>query len=167
MRLVYLTTSFLFLNICLLAQDRTNKNLPKISIATKGQLIKAIGWTLNPEGQWISRQNRIPVFLENEFKSLIDYERDGLGIDNFISYQLKEIKIGDKTYSILIKKYKDGEFKYPSIKEGWMNYTRLCYYVFETTELEKLNFLKNDNLHFLGGFLKNPKSAIFGQNGLK
>ena len=30
-----------------------------------------------------------------------------------------------------------------------------------------INFLKNDNLHFLGGFIKTPKSAIFGQNGLK
>lgn len=149
MKSTYLLAILLILNSVTFGQDRTNKSLPKINSLIKGQLSKATGWTLNPEGQWISRQNRIPVFLENEFKSLIDYERDGLGIDNFMSYQLRDMQIGDKTFSILIKKYKDGEFKYPSIKEGWFNYTRLVYYVFEPTELEKLKNVKNDSINFI------------------
>lgn len=149
MRSIYLLVTLLILNSVIFGQDRINKTLPKVNSSIKGQLLKATGWTLNPEEQWISRQNRIPIFLENEYKTLIDYEKDGLGIDNFLSYQLRDIKIGDKTFSMLIKKYKDGEFKYPSIKEGWLNYTRLVYYVFEMTELEKVKNIKNDSINFI------------------
>lgn len=92
----------------LFSQERVNKPVPTIGAKVNSQLTKSTGWTLNPEGQWISRSNRIPAFIENEFKTLIDYEKDGLGLDNFISYQMRDIKIQDSTYAILIKKYKDG-----------------------------------------------------------
>jgi hypothetical protein len=129
------------------SQDRVNTTLPKIQNQIKGQLTKSKGWLLNPEGQWVSRQNRIPAFIENQYKVLIDYEKDGLGIDNFISYQFRDIKIGDSLYTILIKKYKDGYYKYSSIKEGWTNYNSVLFYVFEKTEADKLKDVINDSIN--------------------
>ena len=111
-----LTLVICIITIITFGQTRTNVVLPKINAQVNSQLSKAKGWMLNPEGQWISRQNRIPVCLENQFKTLIDYEKNQMGLDNFISYQFRNIKIKDSTYLILIKKYKVGEYKYFEIK---------------------------------------------------
>jgi hypothetical protein len=133
----------------LFSQERVNKPLPVISTIINRQLTKATGWTLNPEGQWVSRANRIPAFIENEFKILIDYEKDGLGIDNFISYQMRDIKIQDSTYGILIKKYKDGYYKYEAINEGWTAYNSVEYYVFNKRELKNLDSIKIDSINLV------------------
>ena len=133
----------------LISQDRVSKPIPKIGSKISGQLIKSTGWVLNPESQWVSRPNRIPSFIENNYKSLIDFEYDGLGLDNFISYQIRDIKIQDSTYSILIKKYKDGDYKYRSIKKGWINYNSLMFYVFNKSELSKLDYLVNDSINLV------------------
>jgi len=144
--------TFIYLIISTLTvftQERVNKPMPQIGTQIKGFLTKSTGWLLNPEGQWVSRPNRIPAFIENEFKILIDYEYNGLGSDNFISYQLREVKIQDSTYSILIKKYKDGYYKYSSIKEGWTNYNSVVYYVFTNSELSKLKNIINDSVNII------------------
>jgi hypothetical protein len=136
-------------SINLFAQDRVSKPIPTIGTQIKGQLTKSTGWLLNPEGQWVSRPNKIASFLENQFKSLIDYQYDGLGFDNFISYQMRDIKIQDSTYSILIKKYKDGYYEYSEIKEGWTNYNSVIFYVFNKTELRKLDNIVNDSINLV------------------
>lgn len=133
----------------LFSQERINKPIPTISLKINSQLTKSTGWTLNPEGQWISRSNRIPAFIENEFKTLIDYEKDGLGLDNFISYQMRDIKIQDSTYAILIKKYKDGYYKYSTINEGWTGYNSVEYYVFNKRDLKKLDSIKVDTINLI------------------
>ena len=133
----------------LFSQERVNKPLPKISTIINSQLTKSTGWTLNPEGQWVSRANRIPAFIENEYKTLIDYEKDGLGLDNFISYQIRDIKIQDSTYGILIKKYKDGYFEYEAISEGWTAYNSVEYIVFNKRELKKLDSIKIDSINLV------------------
>src|SRR5215813_3084491 len=102
----------------LYSQDRVNKPLPKISKVIQKQLTTATGWMLNPEGQWVSRKNRIPYFIENKSKILIDYETYGLGMDNFVFFQLRDVKISDSTYYVLIKKYRDGYYRYRSIQKG-------------------------------------------------
>jgi hypothetical protein len=133
----------------LFSQDRVNKPIPIISTKINSQLNKSTGWTLNPEGQWVSRLNRIPAFIENEFKTLIDYEVYGLGIDNFISYQIRDVKIQDSTYAILIKKFKDGYYRYETIKEGWTAYNSVEYYVFKKHELKKLDSIKVDSINLI------------------
>lgn len=136
-------------SVNLFSQDRVSKPIPTIGTQIKGQLTKSTGWLLNPESQWVSRPNKIPSFIENQYKTLIDYEYDGLGFDNFISYQMRDIKIQDSTYSILIKKYKDGYYKYSSIKEGWTNYNSVMFYVFNKTELRKLDDVVNDSINLI------------------
>jgi hypothetical protein len=133
----------------LFSQERVNKPIPTISTKINSQLTKSTGWTLNPEGQWVSRSNRIPAFIENEFKTLIDYEKDGLGLDNFISFQIRDIKIQDSSYAILIKKFKDGYYKYETINEGWTAYNSVEYYVFSKQELKKLDSIKIDSINLI------------------
>ncbi len=136
-------------NLYLFSQDRVSKPIPIIGTQIKGQLTKSIGWLLNPESQWVSRPNKIPSFIENQYKTLIDYEYNGLGFDNFISYQMRDIKIQDSIYSILIKKYKDGYYKYSAIEEGWSNYNSVMFYVFNKTELRKFDDIVNDSINLI------------------
>jgi len=130
-------------------QERVNKSLPSISKQISWQLNKATGWILNPEEQWVSRSNRIPESIENQFKSLIDYNEHGLGTDNFISYQLREISIQDSMHYIFIKRYKDGDYKYPAIEEGWYNYNSALFFVFRKNELYRFNDLVYDSINII------------------
>ena len=131
------------------SQERINKPLPTIDSEIKGELTKSIGWMINPEGQWISRPNKIPSFLENEYMSLIDYGHWGLGTDNFISYQFREVKINNKSYEILIKKYRDGYYKYPEIQKGWKNEQSVMFYVFDKNELKKLDAITDNSINLI------------------
>src|SRR6266487_1574546 len=97
------------------SQDRVDKKLPVISTHVFGQLQTATGWLYNPEGQWVSRKNRILANLSHESRTLLDYGKYGVGIDNFISYELRKITIEDSTYYILIKKNNGGYYRYEAI----------------------------------------------------
>lgn len=129
------------------SQERVNKSLPKISVQVNSQLTQSKGWILSPEGQWISRQNRIPSYLDNKYKTISDLEFNGLGMDNFISFQIRDILIDGKSYKIIIKRYKDGYYKYLSIKQGWTNYTSVNFFVIEENEFYKLNTIINDSVN--------------------
>lgn len=144
-----------------LSQERVNQTPPKIALTPSTQLIKAKGWILNPEKQWVSRNNRIPASIPNEFKLLLDYEKDGLGTDNFISYQFRDIRINDTLYTIFIKKYKDGYYKYSTIEEGWTNYTSVNYYVFSKTEHKLLDSIHKDTINNISLKLKCSNTLIW------
>lgn len=131
------------------SQIRENKKLPTISSTSIGSLNKAKGWLYNPEGQWVWRQNRIPYFLPNSEKQFIDVEDYGLGVDNFISYEFRDIKIKDSTYILFIKKYKDGDYKYETIQKGWRNYNSIEYYVVSKSEFQKLALLKDGSVNLI------------------
>lgn len=128
------------------AQERVNATLPKISDVSKGKITEATGWMKFDSGEWVSRKNRIPW---NTDKALVDFEYYGLGEDreNFIYIDVRDVNINDSSYTILIKKYKDGYYKYESIRKGWMPQNSLKYYVFKTSELEKLKNLPPDVTH--------------------
>lgn len=118
------------------AQDRVNAPLPKIDMSVGSQLLSAKGWMLDPEGQWESRQNRIPTCLSNDSRILLDYIDYGLGYDNFLSYQLRDISIEGESYYILIKKSESGSFRYESIREGWSEHIKYNYYVLDKKEFD-------------------------------
>jgi len=122
--------SFLFY-IVLHSQERTNKPIPKIGTQVEGQLIKATGWLLDPQGQWISGLNKIPGYDKTN------------NVDEFISYQFREVKILDSTYSILIKKC-----FIETLKTGIAQYG-IEFYVFSKTQLAQLNDIKNDTINLI------------------
>ncbi len=131
--------ALLLITLNLYSQQRVNKKLPKIGTQIIGQLTSAMGWVYNPEGQWVSRPNRIPVYIENKDAILIDYEKNSLGIDNFISYELRPIKIDDRNYFIFLRKYKTGFYEFSKIEKGWLNYKTADFYVFDSVQFSKIN----------------------------
>jgi hypothetical protein len=147
-----LVFSMLLVSFVSYGQDRINKKPTTITI--KKQLTQSIGWMLDKSGEWKSRPNRIPK--ADVDKILIDYEFDGLGEDNFISYQVGEIKVDDSVYVILIKKSKDGFYKYESIQRGWTPCLSASYYIFTKNEFEKLKNIKDDEINII-----DVKSVLF------
>jgi hypothetical protein len=147
--LIFLISVLLVLSTSSFGQEKGNASLPKIGSQTVGKLYKASGWLLNPEGQWISRQNKIPCDLPNQMKALIDYGKYSPGIDNFISYELREVSIQDSSYYILIKKYNNGYYHYSTQENDWQSSTEMLYYVFNKPELEKLKNIEQDSINFI------------------
>ena len=76
-----------------------------------------------------------------------NYESYGLGTDNFNSLEIKDVKIADSTYAIIIKKYRDGFYTYSSIQKGWNNKVSCKYYVVSKAELAKAYEIKADYLN--------------------
>jgi len=61
-----------------------------------------------------------------------------LGRDNFIQLEMRSLVIGNRQYSVLIKKYRDGSYEFPVLKEGWKSFNSLDFYVFPTVKLFSL-----------------------------
>ena len=143
--LIYL----LLLSFASIGQDRESKTFPKIGEEVISQIDSAKGWLLNPDGEWISSNNKIPSNLSTQFLNQIDSEREGLGTDNFISYQLREITYKNKSYYALIKHYNFGFYEYEAIKEDWTPVTSHLIYVFEKSELKKLDNIKDGEINMV------------------
>jgi hypothetical protein len=150
MREILLTilTSVL-LTLTVFGQDRTVK--PKANIATEtiSHLTTATGWMINPDEEWVSLKNTIPVSIASEYNSLLNYERKGLGTDNFKYYKLKELTYKDSAYYVLIKQYRHGYYTYSSIEEGWNNLISHTAYVFAKSELNKLDSIKDSEVNMI------------------
>jgi hypothetical protein len=127
--------------------ERTSVALPVIANTPKTTLLKANGWGLHENGQWISEQNKIPALTET-----VDE------VDNFVSYDLRDIRINDTLYTLFIKKYKTGWFTYPSIYSGWNSTIDGEFFVFKKSDIDSLkiigdsiNLIKIKTLYW-GGF---------------
>lgn len=140
-------TSLIIVNVY--AQERTTKPRPIIGEKVITKLSDATGWMLNPDGEWISRLNRIPESLNSEYNLLLDYEKHRLGTDNFNYYQLRELTFNDLSYYILIKSFRDGYYSYPSIKEDWNKETSYYAYVFTKTEFEKIKNIEDGRINLI------------------
>lgn len=131
---------FLFCSVISFGQDRVNKELPKIGKNTIGKLTKATGWHLDEKGQWTSRPNRVTDYLD-----VLDNEKMGigmnLGVDNFISYQIKPVRVNSRNYYIFIKKYKDGD----EIGSKWKIHKSVEFLVFDSIQFSK-KIIKSDTL---------------------
>ena len=97
---------------------------------------KAKGWSKQNNGKWISTTNRIPYSDDKTHKENTPNRK--LGQDNFISIELRKIMIKDQQYNVLIKKYHDGVFEFPILRENWENFNSLDYYVFKSNLLSKI-----------------------------
>lgn len=138
MRRILMILSIVLTHQGVFGQDRTEKPKPIISEGSIGELTDATGWMLNPEEEWVSLKNTIPVFLGSEYKSLLTHEQSGLGTDNFKYYKLKELSYNGSVFYILVKQYRDGYYTYKSIKEGWNELISHTAYIFNKNELDKV-----------------------------
>lgn len=107
--------------------DRVNAELPKIQLTSTKVLTKSMGYSYNESGQWVSAENKIPYPNNTQVE-----------IDNFVSYDFREIKIKDSLYTLFMKKYNTGWHTYPSIKEGWNNTISAEWFVLEKRKIDEI-----------------------------
>jgi hypothetical protein len=139
----YFFIGFIFTFFIGFSQNRINDILPTIS-QNNGIITNSIGWLKNNSGQWIKSKNKIPNDLGTDQKLLENYEKYSVGIDNFISFEIKEIKIKANNYILLIKKYKDGFYKYETIEKGWEPNNSYKYYVIDSNEISKIESVEHN-----------------------
>jgi len=102
----------------------------------EGSIDSAKGWSKQDNGRWLSDENRIPFMDEKTNKSTSPERK--LGYDNFIVIEMRKLMIDDRQYNVLIKKYHDGAYEFPILKEGWKSYKSLDYYVFSGKKLAEI-----------------------------
>lgn len=109
---------------------RESVTLPTISPA-KATLNEAMGWTYTSQKQWVSADRKLE-FAEATFRSTTG--EWSLGLDNFIKLELRTIVLDGKEYPLLVRYIKSGSYRYPAIHEDWSTWTRIQWYVLETTD---------------------------------
>jgi hypothetical protein len=105
---------------------------PQLSVISDqiSKIENVTGWMKSPSSNWISRKNRIPKYMSNDYDILQDSEEYSLGIDNFQLLELREVKIEEQKYYLLLKHQKGGSYKYPNIKEDWSYNYQVRGYIF-------------------------------------
>jgi hypothetical protein len=126
----------ILLTFSIFSQERTNISLPRIQSSPTKILTKSTGYCLK-DGLWVSKQNQIPAISET-----VDE------IDNFVSYDLRDIVINDTMYSLFLKKYKTGWFKYPELYEGWSSTINAEYFVINKKDIDSLK-IHNDSFNLI------------------
>jgi hypothetical protein len=106
--------------------ERKSVELPQIS-DVKSQLKTATGWALRANGQWVKSGNAIAIPGNSKGQS-----------DNFNSFQLREVAIDDKVYSLLIKKMTRLAYKYPELQMDVYRQEVMLWFVFDKAKLEKV-----------------------------
>jgi tetratricopeptide (TPR) repeat protein len=148
---IFVALAFLALPLFSTAQKKHEKKKEKnkcetvseqdlINYATLSPPISVIdhatGWSKQNNGAWYSMPNEIPFHDQKANKDKTGSRT--LGLDNFIQLEMRSLIIGNRQYSVLIKKYHDGVYEFPVLKENWKPYKSLDFYVFPTTRLFEL-----------------------------
>ena len=120
--------SVLFNAMLLIGQVKDSYELENFSIMSpiQSQITEAKGWSMQDNGKWAYGDNVIP-YTDSRTNTSRQDDVESVGIDNFTSIELRKIMIDDKQYNVLVKKYKDGEYEFPLILQGWTNYLSLVF----------------------------------------
>lgn len=102
----------------------------------ESSITAAKGWTMQNNGAWYSMDNQLP-FSDQKANRNHSGERK-YGQDNFIVLEMRKLMIGNDQYNVLIKKYHDGKYEFPVLKERWTDINSLDYYIFSSQKLEKI-----------------------------
>ncbi len=126
--------------ISLHGQSVERENTTTCIISDKFSSIdSAVGWAVTSDGYWMKSKNRLPNAAKELENVKLGYNSwYETGTNNFLTIQLRKVTIKEKEYILYIRKYITGEYKYPSINEGWEGYNAYDFYVFEKEELTKL-----------------------------
>jgi tetratricopeptide (TPR) repeat protein len=131
--------SVLIYSVLLIGQAKDAYELENFSIMSpvQSQITEAKGWSMQDNGKWAYGDNSIP-YTDSRTNTSRQPGTEDLGIDNFISIDLRKIMIDDKQYNVLVKKYRAGEYEFPLISQGWTGYTSLDFWVFKGEKLAEL-----------------------------
>ncbi len=136
----------------------------------QSRLSDVYGWSLQDNGRWASVKNVIP--FSNYKTKKRPSPRFKLGQENFTEMQLRKVLIDDKQYNVLVIEYKDGEYEFPLLEEGWRSFNSALYYVFKAENLlkvlpEEVKFNKPYAINldvYCYGIIKNYNPAIISDN---
>ena len=124
--------------------ERSMNNLPMLS-EVRSSLDMAMGWTLQDDGKWISKENRL-LYSKSEYNnSGKAYYK--LGKENFDIIEMRDVSYENELYAVLIIKFRTGYYEFPILMDEWHNQTALTYFVFKADKLkevipEKMEFNK-------------------------
>jgi tetratricopeptide (TPR) repeat protein len=148
---IFIVFAFLVTPLFLTAQkkERKKKNKNKCETVSEQDLVNyatlspplsvinhATGWARQNNGAWYSMKNEIPFSDQKANKDISGARK--LGEDNIIQFEMRSLIIGNKQYSVLIKKYRDGKYEFPVLKEDWKPFHSLDFYIFPTLRLFKV-----------------------------
>jgi len=124
--------------------ERSMNNLPMLS-EVRSSLEMAMGWTLQDDGKWISKENRL-LYNKAEYNSSgKTYYK--LGKENFEIIEMRDVSYKNEQYAVLIIKFRTGYYEFPILMDSWHNQQALTYFVFKADKLkevipEKMEFNK-------------------------
>jgi len=121
-------------------QDRVNRTKLFFSEHSK-TITNSVGWTYNKTiGEWVDYQNVISEdkSYKEKYNSLQGGYMKSRTTFNFDSIQTKTVNFQDKKYIVLLVFGWKGRYKYPSIKQDWINYNVVNTYFIEEKEYQKL-----------------------------
>ncbi len=127
--LVNILTLIIF-TISAQVEDPTNYSVISEPLS---ELTQALGWSIQDNSKWASDPNMIPFSDSRTVRNPTPKHR--LGRDNFIKFEIRKILIDDKQYNVLIKIYRDGQYEFPVLEEGWESYRSMEFWVFPAMKL--------------------------------
>lgn len=147
---VFIVFAFLVMPVFLTAQKKDRrKDRNKYQPVSEQDLINystlsapeavikhATGWAKQNNGAWYSLKNEIPFSDQRANKNNTGFRK--LGYNNFIQLEMRSLMINNKQYNVLIKKYRDGAYEFPVLKEDWKGFKSLDFYVFPSVKLFKI-----------------------------
>lgn len=145
-------------------QERKNLPTPVFSETSIGFMEEATGWTYSKDGKWLWAENSTPFYRFSYKENVMKDKRNQLGLDNFLRLELKYLYMGKDTLVILYKSYNYGTYKYETTLKGWNEKIGAFYYVFKSSELEKIKKIKDGQINqvkikiYDAGNVKNIKS---------
>lgn len=145
-----LLSFFLILSTYSYTQDILDKKSPIISKNIISELSKAQGFMLMNNGEWFESDKFITKDdLSLSLRKILKNEKDSrFCLDNFSSFQFREISYNGKSYIILIKKAFNGQYKYNAIKKDWIGFNRYSYVILDKEELKnKLNNISDSSIN--------------------
>ena len=174
MRIKSLIFSIIIIISGTIAYSQQEDNENEISFSTisgvQSKLSDVYGWCLQDNGRWTSVKNVIP--FSNYKTKKRPSQKFKLGQENFTEIQLRKVLIDDIQYNVLIIEYKDGEYEFPLLAEGWRSFYSATFYVFNAKNLlkvlpEEVEFNKPFAVNldvYCYGAVKNYDPAIIGDN---
>ncbi|MCX6284580.1 MAG: hypothetical protein NTW31_10140 [Bacteroidetes bacterium] len=123
---------------------RSMADLPMVS-ETRSLLEIATGWTLQDNGEWLSKENSIPWKDQSLNKSSKPSYK--LGKENFINLEVRDVLVNNEMFVVFIIRFKTGWYEFPMLMEDWHKQTGVTYFVcklskFQAVIPEKMEFNK-------------------------
>ncbi|MBS1736774.1 MAG: hypothetical protein JSS98_09275 [Bacteroidetes bacterium] len=116
--------------------DRVGNSIPIIGDKPLWSIKSATGWMKNFEGQWIRGKNKIQKYKVSAVGDTSAWNKgiNATGLDNFTSIEVRDVKIGNKLFIVIIKLMLDGQNKYEYSANSWQPIIRYKFFVVKKNE---------------------------------